>query len=52
MRVQDPAVWAKVKNGEVKGLSLEGSFIDKRELEEVEKDKNLYKRILDILKTV
>jgi hypothetical protein len=52
MRVQDPAVWAKVKAGEVKGLSLEGNFIDKRELEEVEEDKNLYKRILEILKGV
>jgi len=40
MQVEDPNVWRRVKNGELKGLSVEGNFSD---LEEIESMKRYYK---------
>lgn len=40
MQVEDPKVWQRVKNGELKGLSVEGAFSD---LEEIESMKRYYK---------
>jgi len=50
MRVTDPKVWAKIKSGELRAFSLEGSFIDSKELEEFERDKKTFERIMGILK--
>jgi len=46
MRVPDEKVWGMVKAGELRGLSIEGSFMDAAEFEE---DKALYERIIKIL---
>jgi hypothetical protein len=51
-RVTDDAVWAKVKSGELKGWSLEGNFVDKEELDQLNRDKALYEKIVDMLKTI
>jgi hypothetical protein len=51
-RVTDDEVWAKVKSGELKGWSLEGSFVDKEELDQLNRDKALYQKIVDMLKAI
>jgi hypothetical protein len=48
MRVTNPKVWKLVKEGRLKGLSIEGSFIDKTEIEDYERSKIL-KKIIEIL---
>jgi hypothetical protein len=50
MRVTDPGVWAKVKEGEVKGFSLEGSFMDRADWEQYQKDREIYNKVIRILK--
>ncbi len=50
MRVTDPGVWAKVKTGEVKGFSLEGSFMDRADWEQYQKDREIYNKVIRILK--
>ena len=50
MRVQDPEVWKGVKEGKFKGFSLEGNFVDKEDLEVLEKDKAMIESIMNILK--
>ena len=52
MRVTDPEVWKQVKSGELNGFSLEGSFIDKKELDQINKDKSTYEKIINILKSI
>jgi hypothetical protein len=52
MRVTDPEVWKQVKSGELNGFSLEGSFIDKKELDQINKDKSTYEKIMKILKSI
>lgn len=48
MRVTNPKVWQLVKAGKLKGLSIEGSFIDKEEIDDYERSKIL-KKIIEIL---
>ena len=52
MRVTDPRVWKQIKSGKLTGFSLEGAFIDKKELEQINKDKSVYEKIIKILNTI
>jgi hypothetical protein len=36
MRVNSDNVWQRVKNGELKGFSVEGNFVTEEELAEIE----------------
>lgn len=45
MRVTNPKVWKLVKEGKLRGLSIEGSFIDKAEIQDIERAKILDKII-------
>lgn len=45
MRVTNPKVWKLVKEGKLRGLSIEGSFIDKEEIQDIERAKILDKII-------
>jgi hypothetical protein len=45
MKVDDPQVWKRIKAGELKGLSVEGLFSDKEEIEALKK----YQKIRKIL---
>ena len=51
MKVTDPKVWADVKAGKYKGFSIEGNFIDKAELDQIEKEKELVEEIMRILQS-
>ena len=51
MKVTDSNVWAKVKSGEVKGLSLEGAFMSKEDYMSYQKDREIYNRVIRILKS-
>ena len=51
MRVNDPEVWADVKAGKYQGFSIEGNFIDKADLEEIEKEKEEVAEIMRILES-
>ena len=46
----DKTIWNKVKSGEVKGFSLEGSFMDKEDYEQYQKDREIYNKVIRILK--
>ena len=46
MKVDNPETWKRVKDGELKGFSVEGAFAD---MEEIEAQKQ-YQKIMDILK--
>jgi hypothetical protein len=48
LRVTDPNVWKMVKSGKLKGISIEGNFVDAEELVTYE-DENIYKKIIKIL---
>jgi hypothetical protein len=48
MRVTDPKVWQMVKSGKLKGLSIEGNFVDAEQLQNYEQE-DIYKRIIRIL---
>lgn len=52
MRVQDDKVWDKIKSGELKGFSLEGNFMSKQDYQAYQQDKELYERVIKILKSV
>jgi hypothetical protein len=49
MRITDPEVWKGVKEGKFRGFSLEGSFIDKEDYENLEKEKGMIEEIMNIL---
>lgn len=51
MKVTDPEVWKAVKSGHYRGFSIEGNFIDKAELESIEKSKDMIESIMRILKS-
>jgi hypothetical protein len=51
MKVTDPKVWADVKAGKYKGFSIEGNFIDKAELDQIQKEKETIEEIMRILKS-
>jgi hypothetical protein len=48
MRVTNPKVWKLVKAGKLKGLSIEGNFVDKADIEDYERS-NILKQIIKIL---
>ena len=52
MRVHDKDTWSKIKSGELRGFSIEGDFMAKEDYEAYRKDKELYNRIIKILKSV
>jgi len=52
MRVQDPAVWKKIKAGELNGFSIEGNFMSKEDYAEYRKDREIYDRVVKILKSI
>ena len=52
MRVQDPQVWKMVKEGKLNGFSIEGNFMSKEEYEKYQKDKEIYNKVIRILKSI
>jgi hypothetical protein len=52
MRVQDPQTWKMIKEGKLNGFSIEGNFMERGDYEAYKKDRQLYDRIMKILKTV
>ena len=52
MRVTDPTVWKSIKAGKLKGFSIEGNFMSQDDYEAYKKDKQLYDRVMKILKSV
>jgi len=53
MKVNNDEVWQDVKLGKVKGFSIEGYFIDKLDLSQVESDEEKQlKEIIEILKSI
>lgn len=47
-KVDNPEVWAKIKKGEAKGLSIEGFFLDRvAQLSKVNKEKTMLEAIYD-----
>ena len=51
MRVQDPETWKMVKEGKLNGFSIEGSFMTKEDYEKYKTDKEIYERVMKILKS-
>jgi hypothetical protein len=51
MKITDPEVWEAVKAGKYKGFSIEGNFIDKEELEGIEKQKEMIESIMRVLES-
>jgi hypothetical protein len=51
MRVEDPETWKMVKEGKLNGFSIEGKFLDKEDYEKYKKDKQIYERVMKILKS-
>jgi hypothetical protein len=49
MKVQDPQIWEEIKSGKYKGFSIEGNFIDKKEMDEIERQKEAIESIMSIL---
>lgn len=49
MKVNDPKVWEAVKAGKYRGFSIEGNFVDKKELEKIEEEKEMVEEIMRIL---
>jgi hypothetical protein len=47
MQVEDSAVWKRIKNGELRGFSIEGNFADMEEIAAAKK----YLKIMKILKS-
>jgi hypothetical protein len=49
MKVINPKVWEAVKAGKYNGFSIEGNFIDKEDLQDIEREKALVDEIVAIL---
>ena len=49
LKVTDNKVWEDVKSGKYRGFSIEGNFMDKKELDEMEKEKGMLEEIMRIL---
>jgi hypothetical protein len=49
MKVQDPKIWEEIKQGKYRGFSIEGNFIDKKEMDEIERQKEAIESIMSIL---
>jgi hypothetical protein len=52
MRVQDKAVWDQIKTGKLNGFSIEGNFMEKEDYEQYKKDREMYDRVVRILKSI
>ena len=52
MRVQDAAVWDQIKAGQLNGFSIEGNFMAKEDYEQYKKDREMYDRVVRILKSI
>ena len=52
MRVQDPETWKQIKAGKLKGFSIEGNFMERGDYLDYQKDKELYDRVIKILKSM
>jgi hypothetical protein len=52
MRVQDAAVWKQIKAGLLNGFSIEGNFMAKEDYEKYKKDREMYDRVVRILKSI
>ena len=52
MRVLDPETWKMIKEGKLNGFSIEGNFMSSPDYEAYKKDKQMYDRIMKILKSV
>ena len=52
MRVQDPTVWKQIKAGQLNGFSIEGNFMSKEDYEQYKKDREMYDRVVRILKSI
>lgn len=52
MRVQSPETWKQIKAGKLNGFSIEGDFMEKGDYEQYQKDRELYNRVIKILKTI
>ena len=51
MRVHDRNTWKKIKSGELRGFSIEGNFMSKEDYVKYQEDRELYNRIIKILKS-
>jgi hypothetical protein len=51
MKVVDPETWKMVKAGELRGFSIEGVFLDREDWEEYQKARELYNKVIKILKS-
>ena len=49
MRVTNENTWKKVKSGELKGLSLQGNFVEEEDYQEYLKDKEKIQELIKIL---
>lgn len=49
MRVTNPNTWKKVKAGELRGLSLQGNFVEEEDYQEYLKDKKKVEKLIEIL---
>jgi hypothetical protein len=52
MRVQDAEVWKQIKEGKLNGFSIEGNFMEKEDYEQYKKDREMYDRVVRILKSM
>jgi hypothetical protein len=52
MRVQDAEVWKQIKEGKLNGFSIEGNFMEKEDYEQYKKDREMYDRVVRILKSI
>ena len=52
LRVTNPETWKKVKSGELKGVSIQGSFLDQDEYETYLKDKKMYQDLVRLVSTL
>lgn len=52
LRVTNPETWKKVKSGELRGLSIQGNFLDQNEYEAYMKDKKMYSDLINLVKTL
>lgn len=51
MRVQDPETWDMVKKGKLNGFSIEGSFLTKEDYDAYNRDRQMYEKVMKILKS-
>jgi hypothetical protein len=49
MRVTNLETWAKVKAGDLKGFSLQGSFLSQEEYDAYMEDKKLYEDLVKLV---